>query len=993
MVKKKGVGKKSSGFLRWMLVFLVFCGAVTGVAAYGIFEVLPQSDPGNQFTRENIQSILSGETRVFYRDGKTLHGAFFDANHRVYVPYDQIPPSIVNALVAAEDANYFKHHGFDLKGFLRAVVVNVRAGAMVQGGSTLTQQTAKNIFGRDEKSVSEKFEELINALKLEKRFSKQEILEFYLNQFYVAGTGRGVSIAAWHFFSKDLSQLSLAECAFIAGSVKGPAKYDPFMQRTQKGRDKCLAAAQVRVEYVLRRMLEDGYITQQQCDQALKKPLNFQMGQFRFALTTSMERIEEKLNSPFYRNLFDSLKIDSWQKAQLKIITTLDAQTDLSASVALQENLADLQMKLGGFVFPKGVRPDNVQRMKVGEYLYGSVDSVDQGGGALRAIILRFGVARGVITTAELDTFAVRHHSNPKQALAKVLKKGSVLLVRVVNPQGPNGMAVLRLETEPVVQGAMVALENGAIIASQGGFHNTGYDRVNRAVRQFGSSWKPLLYATAFQLGWHYMDSLENTWNLFQLGDRFYFPHPDHVDRGARVSIAWAAARSENIASIWLLDHLLDRLDPDQMRAVAVANGFLARDGEDTEAWKARLRDSLGLIMNDETKAEIRFIQARDKIVGQLMASGEPGKAWVLAQLPYGRGAVDAEPEQIKAKSPENIPLLRYNYKALRVVVEKRIAQESFWSFLPSLESVMIRDPLSLADFLKVESLLQAPPEEGDYFADQSKLFAWPDFRRQLAMAEFVRFAGVLGIHQVLQPVQSMPLGTNDVTLVELSTAYQSLFSGKSWRCADGVWNEPCLIREIRDAKNKVLFSNIPQSREVMSAAATQQMAVILRETFESGTARSGLESMALRSPESGVGLLVPVAGKTGTTNDYRNVAFLGALPTWDAGVNAFRLDAPVTIGSYVGFDDNRALQVKGLRIAGATGALPQWAELAKDVFVSRKDAEHVDFLDLALVSSGMVPWYLPLRDGADLQVDPKTGIELEGEDATSSTSIPRLRF
>ena len=237
-----------------------------------VFKILPEKDPDNQFNRKTILQVLSGETRVFYRDGDNLLGAFFDANHRVYVPYGDIPVNIVNALVAAEDAGYWNHDGFSLYGFTRAMVSNLKSGHMRQGGSTLTQQAVKNIFGREERSVKEKGKELINALRMEKHFSKEEILEFYLNQFHVSGTGKGVAIAAQYFFNKELKDLTLAECAFIAGSVKGPFNYDPFIQRNKERRDRAIARGAERLQYVLGRMVEENYISEAE----IKKLLAFQ---------------------------------------------------------------------------------------------------------------------------------------------------------------------------------------------------------------------------------------------------------------------------------------------------------------------------------------------------------------------------------------------------------------------------------------------------------------------------------------------------------------------------------------------------------------------------------------------------------------------------------------------------------------------------------------------------------------------------------------------
>ncbi len=983
--KKK---KKSSSWWKWLLLFVLFCFGVVAAAGHVVFHVLPKSDPDGQFTRENIMGILGGETRVYYADGKSLHGAFFDASHRIYTPYSQIPSHLVNALVAAEDSRYFQHGGFDYRGFARAVFNNIRQGAMVQGGSTLTQQTAKNLFGRSEKSLKDKYWELQNALKLEKHFSKQDILEFYLNQFYVSGTGRGVAIAAWHFFSKEPKDLSLAECAFIAGSVKGPAKYDPFAQKTEEKRKKALEAAKIRLHYVLGRMEEDGYITEEQKKTALAKPLSFRQGQFRFAVSSTMDRIEDKLQGAFYQHLFDSLKIDSWQKSQLQIITTLDADLDRSAQVALQANLSNLQLKLGGFVLPEGARPARVHQVRKGEFLYGTIDSLLQEGGRLKGVALSFGFVKGFVPPMELDTFAMRHRGDAQKILGKGLAKGKVLLVRILDTTAKKGKVPCRLETEPVIQGALYSLKDGRVIASQAGFHNTGYDRIHQAVRPFGSAWKPLLYAAALELGWRYTDSLENQWNAFSFQGKYYFPRPDHEDRAPRVSIAWAAARSENIASVWLLDHLLDRLDSTGLALVAARNRFLPMESESELQWKDRLRDSLGLILNDRAKAEIRYAFVRDAMVTELTAQGQFAKAWELRQLPYASGSEEAEKEQ--KKDSRNLQQLRYSFLALKEEAEKRTSMFSWFS--EGDASDFIRGSLDWNLISNLAERLKSTPAMEEMNWDVLTLMHWPDLRRSLAMHEFARFANSIGIKQKLKPVQSMPLGTNDVAIKGLTVAYQTLLSGVVWKCKDGDWHEPALISEIRDSKGKKIFVNQCDSLRVLDTSTTKQMAIVLRETFESGTASSAIAKMRLLSPaDSSTGLAIPVVGKTGTTNDYKNVAFLGALPSWDSTVNSFRSDYPLTIGSYVGFDNNKSMQAKGIRVAGASGALPQWSEFAEAVFRKRKDATKVDFLDLDALARGMVPWWLPGRVG-DLLVDPASG--LENEDASrNQVLLPLLDF
>jgi Membrane carboxypeptidase/penicillin-binding protein len=205
---------------------MVVCAFLIGLLGVGVLCALYFyfiiAQPGKDFTRKAIMDALSRETPVYYDDGKNLIGVFFENEHRIYIKYQDIPKDFVNALVAAEDKNYFHHSGVDPLSILRAASVNLKSGRILQGGSTLTQQTAKNLFKRSGRTFEAKLIELAQALKLEAHFSKEDIIEFFTNQFYVTGTGRGLAIAAKYFFDKPVNQLNLLECAFIARRSSGP---------------------------------------------------------------------------------------------------------------------------------------------------------------------------------------------------------------------------------------------------------------------------------------------------------------------------------------------------------------------------------------------------------------------------------------------------------------------------------------------------------------------------------------------------------------------------------------------------------------------------------------------------------------------------------------------------------------------------------------------------------------------------------------------------
>ncbi|HEX2613794.1 MAG TPA: transglycosylase domain-containing protein, partial [Fibrobacteria bacterium] len=303
--------------------------------------------PDSTFTHEGIRKILSRESVVLYADGKTRVGTFFDDAHRDYLAYDSIPPMLVEALVSAEDRNYWQHGGWDAKAFARAMIDNVRSGGRWRGGSTLTQQTAKNLFGRTG-PLRGKIDELINAWRLEQKFSKKEILEFYLNQFFVTGNGHGVRIAARYFFDKEPRELNLAECAFIAGSVKGPNQYNPFIQGTPEKRAAAVERGRTRTAYVLKQLRKLNKITEAQYRDALAHPPKLKRGDFRFVLSTNMMKVKRLLDSREMQDILSRYGVEDYTAAGLQIYTTLDPEIQRAAEYAVYSNLAALDLVLRG---------------------------------------------------------------------------------------------------------------------------------------------------------------------------------------------------------------------------------------------------------------------------------------------------------------------------------------------------------------------------------------------------------------------------------------------------------------------------------------------------------------------------------------------------------------------------------------------------------------------------------------------------------------------
>ncbi|MCL2208015.1 MAG: penicillin-binding protein [Fibromonadales bacterium] len=830
---------RSKKILRILLIVAVMSGLAASAFFYYLFSVVANQDPDNKFTRDNILRNLNGESRVFYSDGVTVIGSFFDTNHRLYVPYDSIPHALIDAIVSAEDAKFWEHRGFDFGGFARAMFNNMKSFNLRQGGSTLSQQTVKNVFGREEKNIKSKWMELTDAIKLEKRFAKQDILEFYLNQFQVYGSGRGAAIAAIYFFNKPILELSLEECAFIAGTVKGPYNYDPRVQKTPERAQQALEKGYHRTKYVLRRMLENGYITKEVHDSAKMPELNY--GEFRFNSSSLLDKVDRDLNDDFYKDVFEKFGIEDWRKSQIKIITTLDMDLQTRAEAAVRENLKNLQNKIGA------------------------------------------------------DT------ANP-------------------------------------LQGALVALRNGMVLAAQSGYNNSGYDRVFIAERQLGSSWKPLLYALALKLGWNPFDELENEYNLFTYGGTVYFPRPDHLDKGALVSIAWAAVRSENIASVWLLEHLLDKLSLEEIRALAEKNGI------DTS-------------ITASASNEIALEKTKAALTTDWLLEGRFEAVRALQTLKYYYNSKETEKN---ANAPERVRLLQHNYEYYASIVNFfEEEKELFPSF-------------TLSDFQQVWNLTERNKIQPAQADDR---FLWPDLRKKIAMSEFASFVKSAGVNRSLQEVMSMPLGVNEATIAEMAVAYQSILGGKQYKCKDKKINEPCIIHELWDRNNRLIFKNDIDSTQFLDSTVVLPMQAMLRSVFKYGTAASAYSKLAMTY--SGSKYPFPVMGKTGTTNENRTAAFCGGVPV-------FRL---FSMCSYVGFDSNEKLKGKSRSLAGASAALPQWTELAEAI-IARKENEGI-FGEAIDYISAMAQHEVPLPHMPEnIKVDKIGGLPLKLDSENTGVAL-----
>lgn len=309
-----------------ILFNIVFWGFTLGIAALAVLVFIYGNDLPDYKKLATYAPPVA--TRLYASDGSLL--IEYAEERRVFIDFADMPPQLVNAFVAAEDQNFWTHPGIDVQGIARALVNNglnlLGFNTRFSGASTITQQVAKNFFLTSERTISRKIKEAILAMRLERTFSKQHIMTLYLNQIFLGARAYGVGSAALMYFNKPVSELNLAECAFLASLPKAPNNRDRAIERRN---------------YVLRRMVEEGYITQADADAAAAQPLNINSG-----FTAQMEEDFQYFAEDVRRQLLDLLGRETLYNQGLYIKTTIVPELQRAASAALNKELDSYNAKL-----------------------------------------------------------------------------------------------------------------------------------------------------------------------------------------------------------------------------------------------------------------------------------------------------------------------------------------------------------------------------------------------------------------------------------------------------------------------------------------------------------------------------------------------------------------------------------------------------------------------------------------------------------------------
>ena len=499
-----------------------------------------------------------------YADKGDKIGEFYELRRKV-VPLNKIPKVVINAFIAAEDAQFLSHKGIDLRGILRASIKNFQAGHVVQGGSTITQQVAKSLLLTPEKKFSRKFKELVLAMRLEKNLSKEDILYLYLNEIYLGHGAYGVEAASQNYFGKSVSEITLAEAAILAGLPQAPSRYSPLLNSK---------AAKERQLYVLKQMVDNGYISKRESLEARDQVLHF------YTRSDFNLRFAPYFVEHVRRYLVEKYGNERVLRDGLQVYTTLNLDFQKTANLAIEKGLRDLDKRQGyrGAInhFSDSKKIDTFleeqtqkEVFEEGNVYQAIVSKVDDGA---KKVGVRFGSNtedlsnQGEIIFQEmrwarkpdLDKYYLEDLiKHPSQALSV----GDVIWIRLIQKGTPWHVI---LEQEPLIQGALLSIDphTGFIKAMVGGFDYTKseFNRSIQGQRQVGSSFKPIIYTAALDKGYTTAsvitdspiiykegeEALEEKWKPRNFGERFY----------GDTILADALAFSRNIITIKLVQDI-----------------------------------------------------------------------------------------------------------------------------------------------------------------------------------------------------------------------------------------------------------------------------------------------------------------------------------------------------------------------------------------------------------------------------------------------------
>jgi len=492
--------------IRGLVALIPALALAGGMFALGLYQTYREGLPAIENAQQYDPPAI---TRFVAADGAII-GEFAE-QRRIVVPYRRIPRQLIQAFLSAEDTGFFEHDGIDPKGVLRAALVNLRAGRVRQGASTITQQLAKQMLVRKigyakgtERGLGRKIREAILARRLEYTLSKEDILYLYLNEIYLGAGVYGVQAAAESYFAKNIEDLTLGEMSLLAGLPPAPSRFSPI---------KNPKAAKTKQAYVLRRMVEEGYISVDEMKAAkaeqAEKNVQSKENLFSDVAPYFTEHVRRDLVQEFGEDIV--LKKGGWL-----IETTIDVSRQRAARDALQGGLDRLDRRMGYWGPIDRVPPEQIEasaRAFQETKLKGGKATVDEEYVAVvERVTRRFA---SVLVGTERFPLLLKEHRWMRTARRNALSKSDYPsdMRKVLNPgdllrvvlRDEKGKVVARVIQDPMAEAALVSqdIETDYVVAMVGGydFDRSQFNRAFQACRQPGSSFKPIIYSAGLEMG------------------------------------------------------------------------------------------------------------------------------------------------------------------------------------------------------------------------------------------------------------------------------------------------------------------------------------------------------------------------------------------------------------------------------------------------------------------------------------------------------------
>lgn len=508
-----------------LVISLVMGGGAGALLSY--LQDLPEVKSLEDYRPQTVSRLYDKDERLI---------ATFYLEKRILVPLGRVPKTLIQAVIATEDARFYDHRGIDPKGIARALWADIKAGRIVEGGSTITQQLAKVLFLTPERSLRRKIKEAILALQIERTYSKDQILEFYLNQVYMGSGAYGVESAARTYFGRSVEELSLSQSAMLAGLPRAPSRYSPLGHPDE---------ALPRRAHVLGRMAKMGFITPDEQKRAAREPLRL------------AKKVEER-HAPYFvehvrRIIEETHGAQALYHGGLHISTTLDLELQRAAEEALVRGAKAVEKRAGWEPLDLDTPLTELDGPPaLGQLLTVLVLEVRPNG-----LVVGVGNEGGFIPVHTMEWAKINDPS-------KVFNIGELVQGRLVTvgSVGSPLRYTLALDQAPRVQGALIALDvsTGAIRAMVGGvdFAVSQFNRATQARRQPGSAFKPFIYAAALDNGYTAADRLADAPVVYDDPSTGEPWKPTNFEKTFRgwVTVRTALEHSINVATVRLLSKI-----------------------------------------------------------------------------------------------------------------------------------------------------------------------------------------------------------------------------------------------------------------------------------------------------------------------------------------------------------------------------------------------------------------------------------------------------